>query len=280
MHPLRDGLSEHGAKLRGCPLHFLDKFIAIQPLPLIALALFLSLIAAELIGGQLRKRLQRKSEDVATEAAGIDYILTSVFALLGLLIAFTFGLALDRYETRRDLVVQEANAIGTAHIRSAFAAEPAQKELRTLLENYASARLAYGEARFEDRPELAARSATLRSELALAGIAASESVSTPTLAPALISSVNEVIDVGSEREAINLARVPASVVLMLLGYALISALILGYSQANATVTQRVANRMLFILLTFALVTIFDLDRPSTGTIKVSQQPMAELIKGF
>jgi hypothetical protein len=105
-------------------------------------------------------------------------------------------------------------------------------------------------------------------------------VSSPPLAPSLISSVNDVIDVGSEREAINLARVPASVIYMLLGYALISAFVLGYSQAIASVTQRVANRMLFVLLTLALVTIFDLDRPATGAIKVSQQPMVELIASF
>jgi hypothetical protein len=261
-------------------LQFLDKFVAVQPLPLIAILLFSLLVAGELIGSQLRKRLQRKNDNLRSEAAGIDYILTSVFALLGLLIAFTFGLALDRYETRRDLVVQEANAIGTAVIRSAFAQEPAGPELRSQLQTYASVRLAYGNARFEDRPKLAATSAILRSKLALVGVAASQRVSSPPLAPALISSVNEVIDVGSEREAINLARVPASVIFMLLGYAIISAFILGYSQANASMTQRVANKTLFILLTFALATIFDLDRPSTGTIKVSQQPMADLIAGF
>lgn len=261
-------------------MYLLDNFVAVQPLTYIAILLFLLLAAAELIGSRLRKLLQTKSENLVLEVAGIDYILTSVFALLGLLIAFTFGLALDRYETRRDLVVQEANAIGTAVIRSAFAVEPAGPELRNQLENYASVRLGYGNARFEDRPKFAAASALLRSKLALAGVAASQRVSSPPLAPALISSVNEVIDVGSEREAINLARVPTSVIFMLLGYAIISAFVLGYSQANASVAQRVANKMLFVLLTLALVTIFDLDRPSTGTIKVSQQPMAELIKGF
>jgi hypothetical protein len=149
-----------------------------------------------------------------------------------------------------------------------------------LLETYAANRLAYGKAPFDKKPKLAIESAALRSKLAMVGIAASQSVPSPPLAPSLISSVNDVIDVGSEREAINLARVPASVIYMLLGYAIISAFILGYAQANATVTQRVANRTLFVLLTLALVTIFDLDRPATGAIKVSQQPMVELIASF
>lgn len=262
------------------PLGFVDNFVATQPLLFMAALLFAGLVAAEFIGNRSRKFLQRKQPALSAEAAGIDYVLTSVFALLGLLIAFTFGLALDRYETRRDLVVQEANAIGTAHIRSAFAANPVRAELRGLLENYAANRLDYGKAPFDKKPNLARESAELRSILAGVGIAASQSVASPPLAPSLISSVNDVIDVGSEREAINLARVPASVIYMLLGYTFISAFVLGYSQANASVTQRVANRMLFVLLTLALVTIFDLDRPATGAIKVSQQPMVELIDGF
>jgi hypothetical protein len=261
-------------------LGFLDNFVATQPLLLIAALLFVVLVAAEFIGNRLRIFLQRKKAALSAEAAGIDYVLTSVFALLGLLIAFTFGLALDRYETRRDLVVQEANAIGTAYIRSAFAADPLRGELRGVLETYAANRLAYGKAPFDKKPKLAMESAELRSTLAVVGIAASQSVSSPPLAPSLISSVNDVIDVGSEREAVNLARVPASVIYMLLAYAIISAFVLGYSKANASLTQRVANRMLFVLLTLALVTIFDLDRPATGAIKVSHQPMVELIAGF
>lgn len=261
-------------------MDFLDNFVATQPLLFIATLLFIVLVVAEFFGSRLRIFLQQRKAALSAEAAGIDYVLSSVFALLGLLIAFTFGLALDRYETRRDLVVQEANAIGTAHIRSAFAADPVRAELRGLLETYAANRLAYGKAPFDKRPKFAIESAELRSKLALVGVVASQSVSSPPLAPSLISSVNDVIDVGSEREAINLARVPASVIYMLLGYAMISAFVLGYSQANASVTQRVANRMLFVLLTMALVTIFDLDRPATGAIKVSQQPMVELIDSF
>jgi hypothetical protein len=187
---------------------------------------------------------------------------------------------LDRYESRRDLVVQEANAIGTAHIRTAFAAEPLGTQLREQLEAYAKTRLAYGQAAFHDKPPLAAEAERQRAMLATLGIAATQSVASAPMGPAVMASVNEVIDVGSAREAINLAKVPTSVVAMLIGYAFIAAFVLGYSQPILSLVQRIGNGLLFLLLTLSLVTIFDLDRPATGTIKVSQQPLVDLIRGF
>lgn len=261
-------------------MSFLADFVATQPMLLIAILIFATLVIAEFLGSYLRKWLQKKRRTSDTEATGIDYVLTSVFALLGLLIAFTFSLTLDRYETRRDLVVQEANAIGTAHIRSAFASDIHRVELRNLLETYAEKRLAYGNAPLNKRTKIAKDSAELRAKLVEAGISASQSVSILPLAPSLISSVNDVVDIGSEREAVSLARIPSSVIHMLLGYTMISAFLLGYSQLKASTPQQLANKMLFILLTMALVSIFDLDRPATGAIRVSQQPMIELIASF
>lgn len=258
----------------------LDGFMTLQSLWVIAIVIFVGLVLGEYAGAGLRRLVQQKWPGASEEKDGLDYIVSSVFALLGLLVAFTFGMALDRYETRRDLVVQEANAIGTAHIRTAFAGEPEQTRLRDLFEVYAANRLVYGNSTFAEKSAVAAKSAALRAEIAVAGVNASNKAVSAPLGPSLIASVNDVIDIGSEREATNLARVPPSVLAMLLGYALISAFVLGYSQAHSSTSQRVGSRMLFLLLTLALVTILDLDRPASGAIKVSQQPMVELIAGF
>ena len=262
-------------------MEILESLVVNQPLWLLAILSLTGFAMFEFLGRGLRRQLGRRVRS-ATEGGseGTDHLLSSVFALLGLLIAFTFGMALDRYESRRDLVVQESNAIGTAHIRAAFAAEPFRSDLRRELVAYSKTRLAYGQASFQDRPPFAAESAQQRAQLAITGIAASQSIPSEPMRPALMGSVNEVIDVGSAREAINLARVPTSVEVMLIGYALIAAFVLGYSQAMPSLVQRIGNGLLFLLLTFSLVTIFDLDRPATGTIKVSQQPMIDLIRGF
>jgi hypothetical protein len=262
-------------------MEVLESLVVDEPLWLLAILLLTGLAMFEFLGRVLRRLLGRRVRS-ATEGGGegTDYLLSSVFALLGLLIAFTFGMALDRYESRRDLVVQESNAIGTAHIRAAFAAEPFRSDLRRELLAYANNRLAYGQAPIHDRPPLAAAAGHQRGKLATTGIAASQSIPSEPMRPALMSSVNEVIDVGSAREAASLARVPTSVMAMLISYAFIAAFVLGYSLALPNLVHRIGNGLLFLLLTLSLVAIIDLDRPATGAIKISQQPMIDLIRGF
>ncbi|MEY4270525.1 MAG: hypothetical protein RLZZ58_1741 [Pseudomonadota bacterium] len=257
-----------------------DDIVTHQPLWVLIFAIFIGLVACEYAGAIVTKRLQERLKPVAPDRDGLDYVVSSAFALLGLLVAFTFGMALDRYEARRDLVVQEANAIGTAHIRTAFANEPGRTALREQLEIYAENRLAYGNATFDKKAVIAAKSAALRAEIAVAGVNASQNISSAPLGPSLIASMNDVIDIGSAREAANLARVPPSVLFLLLGYALISAFLMGYVQADSGARQRLASRILFMLLTLSLVTILDLDRPAGGAIKVSQQPIIDLIASF
>lgn len=262
-------------------MEILEFLVANQPLWFLAITLLTGLAIFEFLGRALRRVLQRRARPGADGGSNVtDYLLSSVLALVGLVIAFTFGIALDRYESRRGLVVQEANAIGTAHIRAAFAAEPLGARLREQLEAYAKTRLAYGQAAFHDKPPLAAEAGRQRAALAATGIAATQSVASAPMGPAVMASVNEVIDVGSAREAINLAKVPTSVDAMLVGYAFIAAFVLGYSQAMPSMVQRIGNGVLFLLLTLSLVTIFDLDRAATGTIRVSQQPLIDLIGGF
>ena len=247
------------------------------PLPLLAFSVFVLLTMAEWLGCRLRARFPGNSDAPASDLGNIQ---TSVFALLGLLIAFTFGLALDRYETRRDMVIQEANAIGTAHIRTAFSAEPVRTGLRTALEDYARHRLSYGRAEPDERLRLLPQAAQMRAELAKLGVTASENVSSPPLGPALIDSINTVIDIGGEREANGLAHVPASVAWLLLSYAAIAAVLLGYSRSGQGRPLAAANALLLLLLTLALAMIADLDRPASGTITVSQFPMEALVAGF
>lgn len=104
----------------------MDPIFADLPLWAILLSVLAGLFLAEFAGRAARRALVRRAghEDAAPSAeGGLDHIVSSVFALFGLLIAFTFSLAPDRYETRRHLVVDEANAIETAYSRAAYAAD-------------------------------------------------------------------------------------------------------------------------------------------------------------
>src|SRR5262245_9726116 len=96
-----------------------EAWLSATPPSLIGLALFAAVIIALLAGHVASMRLGRPLEDSAE-----TFVVSSVFGLLALLLGFTFALAIDRYETRRILVQQEANAINTAYTRAQLLDEP------------------------------------------------------------------------------------------------------------------------------------------------------------
>src|SRR5258706_13642398 len=118
----------------------------LETLPLmgIALVILVALRAAATIGyrGHLRL-LQRRGE---TSSESHDHLLSAVLGLLALLLGFTFSLALNRYEARRDLVVQEANAIDTTWLRAQLLQPPDKAAMSDLLRAYLDSRLAWSEA--------------------------------------------------------------------------------------------------------------------------------------
>ena len=112
---------------------------ATAPLLLVSVAIFVILLAGLELG--YRIPLSKTSR----ESGGLnspDYLLSAVLGLLALLLGFTFSLALERYEGRRDLVMGEANAIGTSLLRADLLQEPVRSSLVDALGAYVEARIA------------------------------------------------------------------------------------------------------------------------------------------
>ncbi|MBL8772843.1 MAG: hypothetical protein JNK30_15790 [Phenylobacterium sp.] len=248
----------------------MDAVLQTAPLPVLAGGLFVALLAARELGGWLAGRRPRGQDETQ------GYVLSGVLGLLALLIAFTFGLALDRYETRRELVVAEASAIGTAVMRVRLLDPPAADELDRLYREYVMLRTRYGHADAARKPPLAKASADLRTRIESAMLAAAAPIRTTPLAALVVPAVNESLDVGVAREAAHAARLPASVIAALAIYALVAAGVLGSTLATAARPHRRSVAMMFLLLTLALGLILDLDRPQGGTVRISQAPLDEL----
>jgi len=122
---------------------------------LLALGLFVAMIAMQELGHRLGDRVERLDPEGAH--AGTGPVEGAVFALLGLLVAFSFSGAASRFDARRQLIVQEANDVGTAYLRLDFAPPAAQPELRDLFRRYLDTRLAV----YRHLPDLAAARAEL-----------------------------------------------------------------------------------------------------------------------
>jgi hypothetical protein len=258
----------------------LTAFINDAPLLLIAALLFLAQCLMREVGGWMRRRVSAEAGESTEETSDKGYLLSGVLGLLALLIAFTFGLSVDRYEGRRHLVTEEANAIGTAEMRVQLLPAPDGARLATMLREYARTRVAYGVADAKDRPVLARSSAARRSALQAATLTALAPVAATPLAPFVGASINSVLDIGVEREAMNDARVPLTILRGLVFYALLTAAILGYGLTGAKARHRATTVMLFTLLTLAILLVLDLDRPQGGTIRIDQGPMTQLVAGF
>lgn len=255
----------------------MDRLLHDAPLFLLGVLLFAGLLAAREVGGWLGRRLSPEPADDRTE---LGYILSGVLGLLALLIAFTFSLALNRYEARRDLVVAEANAIGTAEMRVRLLDAPHAANLANLYRDYAETRLSYGRAADEDKPALRRVSEALRGKIQAETLVAVQPLRTTPLASLVVQAVNDSLDVGVARETALGARLPANVLGVLVVYALMSAMVLGAALRSARHAHRIMTGCMFLLLTLAMGLILDLDRPRDGSIRISQASMARLVESL
>lgn len=255
-------------------------WLTAAPLGVVAVVLFIVLSLARELGILVQRLVSARADDPDGDSSDEGFILSAALGLLALLLAFTFGLSLNRYEARRELVVAESNAIGTAYMRTQVLEAPDRERLSGLLAQYARTRLAFGKADEAGKPALLASSRAQRGVLETATQDAVRPIRTTALGASMLAAVNDVVDLGAEREATLAARLPGSVLAVLLAFTIVSAAIVGYVLAGAGSRHRLATSVLFVLLAMSIWIILDLDKPRSGTILVSQDPMADLVKGL
>ena len=224
-------------------------------------------------------RLGRREKELRDDGTGahVGALQTALLGLLALLLGFTFAMSVSRFEIRKALVAEEANAIGATFIRARLLPEPHRQGVRHLLNEYVAARLAFNEDR-DERALMAAEAATFRMQRELwahtVGAAAQEPTSEPVAL--FIQSVNEAID---KREAIRAARdnyVPETVLFLLFAVTAVSLAFIGYGSGLTGRRRFVPNAVFALLIALVLTIILDLDRPRRGLIRVSQGSMIRL----
>jgi hypothetical protein len=242
----------------------------------VILFVLISLILASLAGYAVRqieqRRASRRKEKV--EHSQESYLVGSMLGLLALLLAFSFSMALDRYEERRHLVVQEANAIGTAYLRAQMLDEPHRSRLSGLLVEYTDNRIELASAAVDRGKPLLARNDRLLTDIWAAVAASRESALRHGITTALLMTYNEVIDLDTERKVARQMRVPTAVLQLLYGFLIMTALVLGYVLEERR--GRMGAGVLFLILSLYIGIISDLSRPAAGSIIESQEPMLML----
>ena len=233
--------------------------------------IFVALMAAFELGIRLRTSL-RRYEQVPQETP--DHLLTAVFGLLALLLGFTFSLALNRYEARRLLVVEEANALGTVWLRAELLQEPMRATMQGSLKRYIDARVAWSEAEHSEASWRAAQA--LQRQIWEEVRIVEGARPSGHLTRAIIDSVNESFDLASARVVARSDHLPDRVLSVLLLYMALSATMMGYVLSGKGKSHRLATAQMLALLTLSMVVILDLDRPRSGGIEVRQTALEDL----
>jgi len=233
-----------------------------------ASALLLGMLLSLEAGRRLGKR--RLARDPEGARAGLGAVEGSLFGLLGLLVAFTFSGAAARFDHRRELIVQEANAVSTAWARLDMLPEEARSGLRDLFRKYLDSRLEV----YRLMPDISATKDALATSTALqkkiwnAASAACCTDEGRSITMLLLPALNEMFDVTTTRTAAAMQHPPMIIFGMLFLLGLSCALLAGYGMASAR--ERSWMHMIgFALITaIAIYVILDLEYPRLGLIRV------------
>jgi hypothetical protein len=232
---------------------------------------WLLLLGGMLISMEGGRRLRLKHLRAADgESTGLGAVQGAVFGLMGLVMAFTFSGAAGRFDHRRDLIVEEANDIGTAYLRIALLPEAARAPMQDKFREYLDSRLETYRAGTDAVrvSRLLQQTAEHQSQIWKVAVEAINRASSPPVAALILPSLNDMFDIVSTRTAATQMHPPTVVWLMLGGLALVCSMLVGYDLGSG-------RRNWLHLLTFALLisltlyVIIDMEYPRVGLIRVS-----------
>jgi len=231
--------------------------------------LFLAILASLMLGRALGKRaIVRTGEK---PAGGIGSLEAAVFALLGLLIAFTFSGALSRFDSRRVTVVDEANSIGTAYLRIDLLPAAAQPKMRDTMRAYVDSRI----ATYRALPDIAAarvgleRSRQLQTEIWAQAVAALRDEKAGLAAELLVlPAFNDMFNYTTTRVAATLIHPPAIIYWMLIALGVAAAILAGYQSAGEKDYDWPHKIGFAAMIALTVYVIFDIEYPRLGLVRI------------
>jgi hypothetical protein len=225
------------------------------------------------IGVFLRARHQKRLGDVGND--GLGTVDGAVFGLMGLLLAFVFSGAASRFDHRRDLIVEEANAIGTAYLRVDLLLPDDQPALRQKFRDYVDSRLDL----YQDLEDESKARAKLQKCLALQAeiwdmaVAGGARTKTTYATMLLLPALNDMIDIVTTRSAEKMKHPPLAIWGLLSTVLLLCAMLAGYRIGDSSHVTRLHKTAFVLVLAITAYVIVDLEYPRLGRIRVDSHDM-------
>jgi hypothetical protein len=220
----------------------------------------------------------RRDEARRSQIGGVQ---GAMLGLLGLLLGFTFSMGVNRFELRRDLVLKEANTIGTTWLRAGLLPEAQRGPVKELLRRFVEVRVKYQAISYDpaQMAEGLRLSTEIENEIWRHAESAAKEAPTPITATFIVS-LNEMIDTDAERKTAGRNTIPAAVWVLLIVVAASGCLTSAYGSGAQGVRSAFTSVFLPLLITVAIVLIFDLLNTHQGIVGINQQPMLDLLSSM
>jgi hypothetical protein len=243
---------------------------------LILLGSIIFLLAATEMGFRLGRRARSGVDQVSRSE--ISTIQGAMLGLLALILGFTFAMAMNRFEARKQVVLEESNAIGTTFLRAQMLPKPPRQEISDQLRRYVDAKLAFDAAGIDRKRLRQAGEETdrLQRQLWSQATALGEKDPRSIITGLFIQSLNEMIDLHAKGITALENHVPEIIIVLLYFVAIMAIGLIGYGCGLGGQRNFFVTLMASILIAAVIMVIIDLDRPRRGLIKVSQQRMLDL----
>ncbi len=244
---------------------------------IIQCALFALMLATTEVGFRLGSKIEASTP--ADTKSQISTVEAAVLGVLALLLGFTMSMAVSRFDVRRQLLLDEANAIRTSSLRAQLLPAPEGPEIAGLLRQYVSVRVQYGTAGNDlaRLDSLKTQAAHLQKEFWTRAVTYAKREPNEVKAGSLLQSLNRAIDLEAARWMALQNRVPDSVIYVNAVVSLLAVLLVGYTFGLNGPRNILSMCVLALSITLVLAVIIDLDRPRSGFVRSSQQPMIDLL---
>lgn len=247
-----------------------------------ALSVVLILAVTMLVAAEIAYLVACRWRSTTNTSARDNFVAlrVSLLGLLSLLLGFSFAMASGRYETRRELVVEEATVLRTLFMRSSFLSEPERSEFRDLLRQYVQGRAAsqiLNRDLSSKKIEIfVARSDSLHRKMwDLVSELAVKEPATPAAAD-MVTCLIDAANLQMKRVQAYTSRVPDPVLWLLFGASVAALIAVGYSEGLYKKRELLARTLFSLVVCGTIFVVLEIDRPERGMIKVNQEPMIRL----
>jgi hypothetical protein len=244
------------------------------------LGLWLAAIVAVWIALELGYRLglRRQANSDEPDKTHANALHGAVLGLLALLLGFTFAMAVSRYENRKTLMVDQANAIGTVAVRARLLPAPYADQAAPLVIAYVDSRIKYNRASNDEAEIVPIEAQANDIETQLWGIAQAVLAADPQSQPGalFVQALNDMFDLREKRRFALRDTVPGAVIVLLLAVSLTSMALVSYSCGLHGQRRPMANMTFAVLIALVMLIIFDIDQPRQGFVTPSQESLIRL----